>query len=144
MNRLSSLRKSANKTQLQFAKEIGVAQNTVSNWENGNRQIDSVMLIKIASYFDVSVDYLLGNTDIKKAPDQYAPGAAVIGMDGEQFINYYENADLADELFALSERLDREKFEALVSIAKSIKKIDTSKDSSKLKSLSDIAEQLTK
>ncbi len=40
-------------------------QNTVSRYENGEREADYETLIKIADYFDVTLDYLLGR-DINK------------------------------------------------------------------------------
>ena len=49
--------------QVEFAKIFNVTKQTVSNWENGNRNPDSATLSKIADYFSVSVDYLLGRTD---------------------------------------------------------------------------------
>lgn len=59
MNRLAELRKSNGLSQQQFAKIFGVAQNTVSNWENGNRLVDTENLQKIADYFGVTTDYVL-------------------------------------------------------------------------------------
>lgn len=119
--------------------ELGLGSNTMSALYHG-KSIASSSLAKIADYLECSVDELLGRAENKSAPSQYLPGAAVIGLGGEQFVNHYENADLADELFILSEGLNRKKFEALVSIAKSIEKMDENK----LQSLSDIAQQLTK
>lgn len=49
--------------QVEFAKIFNVTKQTVSNWENGNRNPDSATLSKLADYFGVSVDYLLGRTD---------------------------------------------------------------------------------
>lgn len=62
-DRLYKLRKEKELNQSDLARSLSVAKQTVSNWENGNRKPDSDMLIKIADYFDVSVDYLLGRTD---------------------------------------------------------------------------------
>lgn len=59
LNRLAELRKSNGLSQQQFAKIFGVAQNTVSNWENGNRLVDTENLQKIADYFGVTTDYVL-------------------------------------------------------------------------------------
>lgn len=59
LNRLAELRKSNGLSQQQFAKIFGVAQNTVSNWENGNRLVDTENLQKIADYFGVTTDYIL-------------------------------------------------------------------------------------
>lgn len=49
--------------QVEFAKIFNVTKQTVSNWENGNRNPDSATLSKMADYFEVTVDYLLGRTD---------------------------------------------------------------------------------
>lgn len=49
------------------AKELGVSSGTVTGWKNGAVPKPE-MLSKIASYFDVSVDYLMGETDIKEKP----------------------------------------------------------------------------
>ncbi|GIM32757.1 MAG: helix-turn-helix transcriptional regulator [Paraclostridium bifermentans] len=49
--------------QVEFAKIFNVTKQTVSNWENGNRNPDSSTLSKLADYFGVTVDYLLGRTD---------------------------------------------------------------------------------
>lgn len=63
MNKICELRKIKKISQAELGKIIGVAQNTLSNWENGNREIDNESLIKLADYFDVSTDYILGRTD---------------------------------------------------------------------------------
>ncbi|MGL5717766.1 MAG: helix-turn-helix domain-containing protein [Paraclostridium sp.] len=51
-----------------LAQDLNVGKSTLSNWENDRRSPDAITLIKIANYFDVSVDYLLGN-DNKKTDD---------------------------------------------------------------------------
>lgn len=59
-NNIRALRLSRGVTQAQLAKIIGVAQNTLSYWENGRYDIDNISLQKISEYFSVSVDYILG------------------------------------------------------------------------------------
>lgn len=63
--RLKELRKEKGITQKQFAEIFQVASGTIAMWEIGKRQPDIQMIDRIASYFGVSVDYLLGKTDIK-------------------------------------------------------------------------------
>lgn len=75
MNRIAELRKTANISQAKLGKIIGVAQNTVCNWENGNREPDQVSLNKIADYFNVSVDYLLGRQATMDSPTPSVPGS---------------------------------------------------------------------
>ncbi|MDE5721877.1 MAG: helix-turn-helix domain-containing protein [Clostridia bacterium] len=63
--RLKQLRESNNITQLRLALDLGTNQNTISRYETGEREADYSMLIKIADYFNVSLDYLLCRTDKK-------------------------------------------------------------------------------
>ena len=62
-SRLAELRTKRKLSQKEFGKILNVAQNTVSNWENGNREIGGGTLIKIADYFNVTTDYILGKDD---------------------------------------------------------------------------------
>lgn len=69
--RLKELRTAAGKGQLEVAQAIGVARNTYSQYEIGARNPDIVALTKLANYFDVSVDYLIGNdSDQQKKPTE--------------------------------------------------------------------------
>ena len=47
----------------QLAAKLNVSVRLISYWENGQRECDFNMLIKIADLFSVSVDYLLGRND---------------------------------------------------------------------------------
>ncbi len=73
--RLADLRKNKNISQKNFSEIFNVAQNTVSQWETGKRDPDTATLKKIADFFDVSVDYLLGN-DIEEAKKEIANAVA--------------------------------------------------------------------
>lgn len=64
--RLKELREQRKISQLKLAIDLSINQNTVSRYENGLREADYKTLIKIADYFDVSVDYLLERTDNPK------------------------------------------------------------------------------
>lgn len=61
--RLKFLRENKKITQQRLAIDLNINQNTVSRYESGKRQADYETLIKIADYFDVSIDYLLERTD---------------------------------------------------------------------------------
>ena len=58
--RIKEIRLSRNMTQVDLARELNVTKQSVSNWENDNIQPSIDMLMKIATYFSVSCDYLLG------------------------------------------------------------------------------------
>lgn len=64
--RLKELRKSRGISQLKLAIDLNMNQNSISRYENGDREADYATLVRFADYFDVSVDYLLGRTDNPK------------------------------------------------------------------------------
>ena len=68
---IKSLRLSYNLSQVELASALGVSKQCISNWENDYIQPSVEMLIKIAKYFNVTTDYLLGLT-----------GDNTINMDG--------------------------------------------------------------
>ncbi len=49
--------------QIDVCKALNIAQNTYSQYESGKREPDNKTLTKIADYFNVSVDYILGRTE---------------------------------------------------------------------------------
>lgn len=54
-------RKNKNLTQSQLSKELGIHDSTLSNLERGTREPSLYMLIALSKYFNLSIDYLLGN-----------------------------------------------------------------------------------
>jgi transcriptional regulator with XRE-family HTH domain len=64
--KLKELRKARKLSQLKLALDLNMNQNTISRYENMEREADYRALIKFADYFDVSLDYLLGRTDNEK------------------------------------------------------------------------------
>lgn len=61
--RIYTLRTENNLSRSQLATTLNVSTRLISYWENGARECNFDMLITIARYFDVSIDYLLGNKD---------------------------------------------------------------------------------
>ena len=57
---LKKLRKNKGLTQVQFAQIFNISSGTIAMWETNKRIPDTSMLIKIAEFFNVTVDYLLG------------------------------------------------------------------------------------
>lgn len=58
--RIRLLRQARNLSQVDLAKHLNVTKQSVSNWENDNIQPSIEMLVKLAAFFSVSTDYLLG------------------------------------------------------------------------------------
>ena len=58
--RIKKLRTERGLSQVDLAKELNVSKQSVSNWENDSIQPSIEVLVKIAHFFSVSTDYLLG------------------------------------------------------------------------------------
>lgn len=89
--RLKELRKQHNLTQLEFAKQFHVSNGAVGNWESGQRMPDSDTLSRIADFFNVSVDYVLGRTD------EPTTNSLDKQLEGVDFALWGEVHDLTDE-----------------------------------------------
>ena len=79
-DRLKSLRLSANMTQEEFGKKFGIVKSTVSLYESGKSTPNDQIKKQICSYFNVTVDYLLGidhseiaNLNIQENNKQLSP-----------------------------------------------------------------------
>ncbi len=65
MNCLKDLRENKNLTQEKIAKEISCSQTTYSRYESSELNIPIETLKKLAIYYNTSVDYIIGLTDVK-------------------------------------------------------------------------------
>ena len=63
--RLKELRKQAHLTQVELAKRLGIGQSSYADWERGKKKPTQDNLVKIAQVLNVSVDYLVGNSEEK-------------------------------------------------------------------------------
>lgn len=66
LERIKNFREDMELNQEQVAKELNISQRAYSHYESGDRKIPLDILIKLADYYNCSVDYLLGRTDNKK------------------------------------------------------------------------------
>jgi repressor LexA len=73
-DRLKELRKKCGLVQKDISRIFSVSMGAVGNWESGNRIPDTETLSRIADYFHVSVDYLLG----REAPAETVPGLIAV------------------------------------------------------------------
>lgn len=89
MNILKQLRQSKGVLQKDVASYLGVDRTTYVKYERGDSEPNHDMLSKLADYFDVSIDYLLGReTPVKTLDEQ---------LDGVEFALYGEIHDLTEE-----------------------------------------------
>lgn len=64
--RIQDLRNDADMSQRQLSEILHISQRSYSHYETGSRNIPIEMLVRLADYYDTSIDYLVGRTDNKK------------------------------------------------------------------------------
>ena len=64
MNRIKDLREDRDLRQIDVAEEVGIDQRSLSNYETGKTNPDSEIVIRLARFFGVTCDYLLGVSDV--------------------------------------------------------------------------------
>lgn len=71
MNRLRFLRTEKGESLEKIARYLNVTIQTISNYENEKRDMTPETILKLAEYFNVSTDYLLGKTDIRNIEEDF-------------------------------------------------------------------------
>lgn len=66
LENIKKLREEKGITQKQLADVIGVSQQSINKYENHNIEPDVATLIKMADFFNTSVDYIVGHTDLRR------------------------------------------------------------------------------
>jgi transcriptional regulator with XRE-family HTH domain len=98
---IRNLRLQKNIPQRDLAQIIGVSKSTMSNYERNYSTPDPDILVKLADYFNVSIDYLFDYEDshkfelTKESSNYNHPNAAVLSKDEWNLLNYYNR--LQDE-----------------------------------------------
>ena len=64
--RIQDLRTDADLSQRQLSEILHISQRSYSHYETGSRNIPIEMLIRLANYYDISIDYLVRRTDKKE------------------------------------------------------------------------------
>ena len=73
LENLKKLREEVKISQKQLAEFIGVSQQSINKYENHNIEPDIETMIRIADYFNTSVDYLIGHTDLRRKIEETQP-----------------------------------------------------------------------
>lgn len=98
--RLKELRTGNKISQAKLAERLNMSQSGLSNWETGDNQPDTGSLLRLADIFEVTVDYLIGRSDIKDRPlidSEIASKIALLSPISQEAIN-----TLIDELIKKS------------------------------------------
>lgn len=112
MERLKELRMKKGISQQIVADHLEITRQAYSNYENGNRDPDKEMLLKLAEYFDVSVDYLLRGEQKKPLVN-----------DDEELTEYLDELRGRSEmrmLFSVTKSATKEQIEAIVKMVESM------------------------
>lgn len=80
MNRIKDLRINKGLSMSDAAKALGLPYTTYINYEKGYREPNSEVLIQIANYFDVTVDYLIGNTSVSQKDLELTGGVSIANL----------------------------------------------------------------
>ena len=104
MNRIKEIRTAKGLTMREAAKQLGLAPSTYCNYETGEREPNSEMLIRLADFYGVSIDFMIGRDDEREVKSQMSVTK--------------QEADLITTFRTLS----AEQKELILSTAKAIKK----------------------
>lgn len=63
--RIQDLREDADLTQKKLSEQLNISQRAYSHYETGSRNIPIETLIRLANYYNTSIDYIVGRTDKK-------------------------------------------------------------------------------
>ena len=98
METLLELRKEKGITQLDVAKALDISRQAYANYEVGKREPDLTMLLKLAGFFGVSVDDLLGKTEQKEKPspegESLEEDVIIVHRDGKTVVHKYTKEQL--------------------------------------------------
>lgn len=86
MNRLKYLRTERGENLEKVAEYLNVSIQTISNYENEKRDMTPDTILKLAEYFGVSTDYLLGKSDIRN-PEKSDLDKLQIGLSSKDYPN---------------------------------------------------------
>lgn len=70
IKRLRDLREDSDKTQLEIAAYLSMHRSVYRRYESGERETPLWVVMKLADYYQVSTDYLLGRTDVRMPPSK--------------------------------------------------------------------------
>lgn len=120
MKRLSLLRKDHNMSQSELAEKLGVTQQTVSKYENGSREPDAETLKLLSSIFNVSIDYLLCNSDNKSEATEKISGSLNDDPELAEFWDSLKNREDLQLLFKQTKDLSPNDVKKIIKIIKAI------------------------
>lgn len=130
--RLKELREERGLTQQDVADILNVGRPTIAGYETKGKQPDYDKLKILANYFDVSVDYLIGNTDIRKTgPRKIYNAQELVDILPEEYRELFKEQNIGYIEFAkkmMKEEIDPNDLIELIKVAQNIRKKYGNKD----------------
>ena len=106
MKRITELRKEKRLNQVGLALKLNVSQKMISAYENGSHQPSIDTLVHMSKIFGVSVDYIIGNSDIRTPAEKFSKD----GLSGNEI-----------ELLDVYKQLDKEKQQKAIGMLLALK-----------------------
>lgn len=89
--RIRSLREDSDLNQTEVATLLGMSQTGYSKYETGENDIPTSILISLSAMYDVSIDYLLGISDVKASFPRNTKSLTIFNKQRECFLHVVEN-----------------------------------------------------
>lgn len=120
-DRLKNLRKEKGLYQKDVAEEIGLTASAIGFYEQGKRKPDNDTLQRLADYYDVSTDYLLGRTNERSSADKIKKALS----EDEELLEFWDELKDREDLqlmFKQTKDLSPETIQQIISIIKTFEK----------------------
>jgi len=127
-NRLRKLRKERKLTQEQLGELIDLSESTISLYEGNKRQPDYNTLYKLAKFFRVSSDYLLGYSDIRETPEQRIESAISDDPKLMEFWQELQNREDLQLLFKQVKPMSPKDIKKIINVIKAIEDEESMED----------------
>lgn len=90
MIRIKELRNQSNLSLRDLAQNLNISYSSLGKYERGEQQPNIETLLNIAKYFDVTVDYLLGNSNYKNTQEEFNFKNAIILSEEKELLNLFK------------------------------------------------------
>jgi transcriptional regulator with XRE-family HTH domain len=123
---LKNLRKEKNLSQETLSNDLNIPRATLASWESGNRNPELSTMISIAEYFNVSIDYLVGRTEIRNLDLIYNAKSKldIIGAEDTELLEFVEMLFTNNELRTISKQIKALSQDSSLRLQKIIKAIE--------------------
>ena len=124
-NRLKMLRNENKLLQKELAEKLGLTQQTISLYESNKREPDYKTLQKIVNFFEVSIDYILENTNERSPADKIKSALS----DDPELVDFWDKLSKREDLQLLFKQTKDMSPEGVKQIIRVIKAIENEEES---------------